>query len=308
MKPTGIGIVGVGKIARDQHIPTIRSSPRYDLIAIADPQASVEGIQGYPSLEEMLDAHPDIEAVVLCQPPQARFECAREALLRGRHVFLEKPPAATVSEMEILRALAQARGLTLFTGWHSQLASAVEAARVQLSEWAVQRVRIEWKEDVRRWHPGQTWIWQTGGFGVFDPGINALSILTFILPEKVGLMSAKLSIPENRQAPIAASLQMNTVSGAPVEAVFDWRITGEQIWTIEVEAEEGRLTLSEGGNRLSINENNVLVAPEGEYAGLYRTFSDLIEAGTSHVDIEPLQLVADAFLQGSILTTEPFLD
>ena len=44
--------------------------------------------------------------------------------------------------------------------------------------------RIIWKEDVHHWHPGQRWIWEPGGFGVFDPGINALSVLTEILPTK----------------------------------------------------------------------------------------------------------------------------
>jgi hypothetical protein len=43
-------------------------------------------------------------------------------------------------------------------------------------------VEIVWHEDVRKWHPGQQWIWEPGGFGVFDPGINALSIATRIFP------------------------------------------------------------------------------------------------------------------------------
>jgi D-galactose 1-dehydrogenase len=45
-------------------------------------------------------------------------------------------------------------------------------------------VNVIWREDVRVWHPGQDWIWQPGGLGVFDPGINALSIITHILPAR----------------------------------------------------------------------------------------------------------------------------
>jgi hypothetical protein len=55
---------------------------------------------------------------------------------------------------------------------------------------AIYTVRIEWREDVRVWHPGQTWIWEPGGFGVSDPGINALSVATRILPRPFFLTNA----------------------------------------------------------------------------------------------------------------------
>ena len=58
---------------------------------------------------------------------------------------------------------------------------------------------------MRRWHPGQAWIWEPGGFGVFDPGINALSIATSIFAPFF-LTAARLDFPENRDAPIAAAL------------------------------------------------------------------------------------------------------
>jgi D-galactose 1-dehydrogenase len=39
-------------------------------------------------------------------------------------------------------------------------------------------LHIDWKEDAEKYHPGQTWIWDIGGFGVFDAGVNGLSILS----------------------------------------------------------------------------------------------------------------------------------
>ena len=58
-------------------------------------------------------------------------------------------------------------------------------AKARLKRHHVNFLKVTWKEDVRKWHPGQEWIWQPGGFGVFDPGINALSIVTKILPEPI---------------------------------------------------------------------------------------------------------------------------
>ena len=45
-----------------------------------------------------------------------------------------------------------------------------------MRERTIRTLTVAWKEDVRIWHPGQAWIWKAGGLGVFDPGINALSI------------------------------------------------------------------------------------------------------------------------------------
>jgi D-galactose 1-dehydrogenase len=77
----------------------------------------------------------------------------------------------------------------------------VEAARSWLAERRLSAVRIDWREDVRRWHPGQAWIWEPGGLGVFDPGINALSIATRILPRAFFLTEGVLRFPENRARP-----------------------------------------------------------------------------------------------------------
>ncbi len=179
--PLRIGIVGFGKIAQDQHVPAIKSIDGIELVAVASRHNTARGLPNYKSLEEMLQGEIALEAVALCQPPQARFEAARDAILARKHVFLEKPPGATLSEVEGLVALARENGVTLFASWHSREAAAVSAAKAWLADTTLHSVSITWKEDVRVWHPGQTWIWQPGGFGVFDPGINALSILTEIL-------------------------------------------------------------------------------------------------------------------------------
>src|SRR3546814_14231220 len=91
--------------------------------------------------------------------------------------MLEKPPAATTTEISALADHARARGVTLFATWHSREAAGVAGARDWLSDKRIRAAHIRWKEDIRRWHPGQEWILDAGGFGVFDPGINALSIL-----------------------------------------------------------------------------------------------------------------------------------
>ena len=180
-----IGLVGLGKIARDEHVPAIAVHPEAELIAVASRNAKAEGVANYADLESMLASEPDIDSIALCQPPKFRFNAARTALLAGKHVFLEKPPGATLSEVEALISLAQEQRVTLYASWHSRFAPDVERAKAWAATRTITRVTINWKEDVRRWHPGQDWIWEAGGFGVFDPGINALSIVTEVLTEQL---------------------------------------------------------------------------------------------------------------------------
>lgn len=308
MSPINLAIVGVGKIVRDQHLPAVAKNGDYRLIAAASRHGTVDGIDNFTSIDAMLAAVPAIEAVSLCMPPQYRYEAAEKALSAGKHVFLEKPPGATLSEVADLESLAAARGLTLFASWHSRYAPAVEAAKAFLAGTTIRSMRVIWKEDVRHWHPNQEWIWQAGGLGVFDPGINALSIVTHILPRPVFLTAATLEFPENRDAPIAATMTFTDARGLDLAAEFDWRQTGKQSWDIVAETDAGEMVLSEGGAKLSIDGKLVHEEPEQEYPMLYRHFAGLVKAGKSDVDLAPLRHVADAFMLGRRKFVETFYD
>jgi L-arabinose 1- dehydrogenase len=303
-----LAVVGIGKIARDQHLPAIAAQPGFELVACASRNASVDGVRNYRDIGELLAAEPSIDAVSLCAPPQVRYEQALAALEAGKHVMLEKPPGASVSEVAALDEIARARGCTLFASWHSRAASAVEPAREWLAKNAdaIRSVEVRWKEDVRRWHPGQQWIWEPGGLGVFDPGINALSIVTRILPHEVALRGATLTMPSDTSTPIAAELDCIATNGAPVRAVFDWRHGPVEEWDIDIDTDAGRLSMREGGKRLAIAGKEIDLGREREYPALYEHFHALIETKTSDVDVRPLQLVADAFLNGRRVETEGF--
>lgn len=304
--PIRIGIVSVGKIVRDQHLPALAANSDFKLIAAASRNATVDGIANYRTIEDMLAAE-QLDAVSLCMPPSVRFEAAHAAIEAGKHVFMEKPPGATVSEVEALKRFADARGVTLFASWHSRYAPAVEAARAFLTSTTVRSVTLTWKEDVRRWHPGQAWIWEAGGFGVFDPFINCLSIVTHILPP-LYITASELDYPENRDAPIAARMTFAGANGLTASADIDWLQTGPQSWDIVAETDAGRMVLSSGGAKLEIAGKAIQDQPEREYPALYERFAKLVRDGKSDVDLAPLQHVADAFMLGKRKVVAAFED
>ena len=303
-----LALVGIGKIARDQHIPSIEGGNDFVVAAGVSRHGKVEGAENFTDFDEFLAARPDIKVVSLCTPPEVRFDMAKAAIAAGRHVLMEKPPATTLGEAEALSELAAKAGVTLFATWHSRFALGVEPAKQWLADKVIQSISIVWKEDVRRWHPGQAWIWEPGGFGVFDPGINALSILTEIVPGHIMVQKSTLEFPENKKQPIAASIAMRTVEGAPVTAEFDWRQEGPQTWDITVQTNEGELRLSKGGSELYIKGTEQASGPDREYAGIYERFAHLIRSRQSDTDYQPLRIVADSFLCGERKVVAPFED
>jgi D-galactose 1-dehydrogenase len=301
-------VVGLGKIAHDQHLPTIAASAQFELVAAASPGAPALDIPVFESVDELLASGIPMDAVAMCQPPQLRFEAAASAIRAGKHVLLEKPPAATVTEVETLAALAARAGTTLFAAWHSRHAPGLDRARAWLAARRVQSVEIRWQEDVRRWHAGQQWIWHPGGMGVFDPGINALSIATRLLPDPIQVLDGALQVPGNRRTPIAAELHMRSAGGAPIHAIFDWRCGGEPVWDIEVVTDAESLHLSKGGAGLHIGDHECELNPEREYPRLYRHFAELIAGRHIDVDVAPLRLVAESFRCCATHVIEPFHD
>jgi predicted dehydrogenase len=308
MRPLNIAIIGFGKIAADQHLPSIAGNDRLELVAtVSRSGAGAEGEQRFTSWQEMLEAVGDLDAVALTTPPTARYDIARASLERGLHVLLEKPPTVTLTEIHDLACIAEAEQRTLFTTWHAQHNPAVEAAGQALAGKRIAAMDIVWHENVRKWHSGQQWIWEPGGFGVFDPGINALSIATAIFPGPLFVSEATLSFPEDAQTAVAAEIGLTSPQAdGPLRCSLDWRRSEGEEWTITVRTAEGsEVRLEGGGSRLLVDSAEQASQGIGEYPDIYRKFVQLIDQRRSHVDVAPLRLVADCLLLGSRETVGP---
>ena len=228
---------------------------------------TIDGVPNFTDIDAFLADGPEA-AVALCVPPSVRTAMALKALARRA-----RRAAREAAGGDARRGRGDGRGgarggRVLFATWHSRFAPCGGAGQglARRADGAL-GAAIVWKEDVRRWHPGQAWIWQPAGFGVFDPGINALSILTEILPGGVrGATTATLTFPENRDTPIAATLAMTGAAGFPVAVELDWRQEGPQSWDITVETDGGRLELqARRGADAGRRRASVRAGPDREY-------------------------------------------
>ena len=266
-----IGLVGLGQIARNRHLPAIAASPDFTLagLASADAPPPIDGMTVHADHRAMLAAC-DLDAV------------------------------ATLGEAEALVRLAARQGRVLFATWHSQYNPAVDHARAFLAGKKLATLRVDWNEDFRKYHPDQAWIWHAEGFGVFDMGINALSVLTRLFAHPPFVRAAELRIAANHAAPLSAILHFGTLDAeGPMEMHMDWGIKGPEQREIRLTTQCGHdLALLDSGGRLEIDGAVVLQTTRHEYPMLYTRFADLVRRGQSDIDLAPLKITLDALAIG----------
>ena len=104
-----VGVLGAGHLGKI-HLKLLQQSSKYQLVGFYDPSeenakkvAEVFGYTSYNSIDELIDA---VDVVDIVTPTLSHFECAKNAIEKGRHIFIEKPIAKTILEAEAIKTLA----------------------------------------------------------------------------------------------------------------------------------------------------------------------------------------------------------
>jgi scyllo-inositol 2-dehydrogenase (NADP+) len=112
------GLLAYGMSGKVFHAPFVAAQPGMELYAIVErhekkAQAEYPDIKSYDTVDALLD-DPLIDLVIINTPNFTHYDYAMQALLKGKHVLVEKPFAATVPEAEGLFALAERLGKKIF--------------------------------------------------------------------------------------------------------------------------------------------------------------------------------------------------
>ena len=177
--PVSVGIVGCGNIFGSYlngltKLATVRVAGCADIDqARAQAMARAHDLRAYTSPDELLD-DPLVGLVVNITPPVAHGEVTRAALARGKHVYVEKPIAASLADAErVMAALSGAPG-RLGCAPDTFLAAPGQTARAAVDAGligepigvaaAIPHSRAE------EWHPDPTFLFQAGGGPLLDMG------------------------------------------------------------------------------------------------------------------------------------------
>jgi scyllo-inositol 2-dehydrogenase (NADP+) len=112
------GLLAYGMSGKVFHAPFLSAHPGFDFYAITErhekkAHLDYPGIKSYDSVDDLID-DPTVELVVINTPNYSHYEYAKKALLKGKHILVEKPFAATVAEAKELFALADRVGKKVF--------------------------------------------------------------------------------------------------------------------------------------------------------------------------------------------------
>lgn len=136
-----LGYVGCGFMAQKVHIPNFLSIPGCELVALAEVrqdlgrrvQARYHIPRLYPHHEALLLA-PDVDAIAVSGGFMEQGEIAREALLAGKDVFMEKPMAISLAQADRILDAAKSSGRRLMVGYMKRYDVGNELARAKIKE------------------------------------------------------------------------------------------------------------------------------------------------------------------------------
>jgi predicted dehydrogenase len=189
-----IGVIGYGywgpNVARNFH-----SSPGANLIAVSDiSEKRLELARAqYPFIRAMNDPRElirskDVDAVAIVTPALAHFELAKEALLAGKHIFIEKPFTSTSAEALELIDLAAKKSLKimvdhtfLFTGAVKKIKQVIDSGELgKLLFYDSVRVNLG--------------LFQHDINVIWDLAPHDLSIMAYVIDQKPVALSAHGSV------------------------------------------------------------------------------------------------------------------
>lgn len=200
MEKLKMGIIGVGGIAQNRHIPTfLKMSDKVEIVAISDVNEATAVMVGekfgiskvYAHYADMFE---EVDAVTICTPNKFHAEIAIAALEAGLHVFCEKPMAMRPDECEAMIAAAEAAGKKLAIAYHYRFMKESIAAKRLVLEDEIGRPMVARAKGMRRRKVPGWGVFTNkelqGGGSLIDYGCHLLDLSLWLLgnPKPVEVM------------------------------------------------------------------------------------------------------------------------
>lgn len=262
--PLNIGIVGCGQIVR-AYLATFPSLDAVRLVAVADidaarAQAVADGLPGVRALSVgSLMADAGVDLVLNLTIPAAHAQVALAAVAAGKHVYGEKPLAATTAEARKVLDAAAAAGVTVGCAPDTVLGTGTQTARKAIDDGLIGRPVSATATMVcpghESWHPNPDFYYTPGGGPLLDMGPYYISSLVTLLGPVASVIGAashtrgERTIGSGPRAgetiPVTTDTHVTGVlvheSGALSTLVMSFDAVATQAANIEVHGERGSL-------------------------------------------------------------------
>ena len=261
-----IGMVGCGNISA-AYLETFPGLDAVTLAAVADLDmdraravaAAYPGVRAL-TVDELL-ADDGVDLVLNLTIPAAHAEIALKALAAGKHVYGEKPLAASTAEGQTMLAAAEAAGLVLGSAPDTVLGTGIQTARKAIDDGLigtpVSATATMVTPGHERWHPNPDFYYVPGGGPLLDMGPYYVSALVTLLGPVTSVIGAASSTRSTRTIgsgsrageviPVSTPTHVTGVlthkSGALSTLVMSFDAVATRSANIEIHGETGSLTV-----------------------------------------------------------------
>ena len=246
--PIRTALVGCGSLGRLVHLPILTRLRQARLVAIADPDAAAlaAAAEIAPDAARFTDHHQlltwgEVDAVIVALPTAQHASVASDVLAAGKHLYLEKPIAATLGEAERLVACWLESGRVGIVGFNYRFHPLYARLRTSIGEGAIGDVVAV--RTVFTAPPGPLPAWKTrrstGGGALLDLGIHHIDLARFLFGREVRTVSAQLRAVHSDDDRVSLDLELE--GGIMVQSLFALGAVEED--RVEVYGERGKLTV-----------------------------------------------------------------
>jgi predicted dehydrogenase len=242
-------LVGFGNVVRGIHLSTLRRLPGVTVAAVADTDASaraeaerlVPGAAVHSAADELL-AGPGVDAVMVCLPAPHQAAAAVAALESGRHVYVEKPIAASVAEAAGVVDAWRRAGTVGMAGLNYRLHPHYRRAREVVRSGELGEIvgaRSVFSIPAAVGQPAWKRLRDGGGGVLLDLGSHHADLVHFLLGQPVREAYAELR--SQRGEDDSATVELRLADGTLVQSLFSLSAVDEE--RFEVYGSEGKLTV-----------------------------------------------------------------
>ncbi len=237
-----IAIVGTGAVTQVVHLPILVRMPRCRVVAVCDVHQHkartiaerFEIPHSYGSIDAMLAAEKELDAVVLCAPNHLHAELAEQVLRSGYHVICERPLATTAQEAHRVLEAARAADRHVLVALNHRFRPDATALRrfIQSGELGeIFYIRTAWLNRRMR-QPTRGWRREralSGGGVLMDLGIQALDLAFWILGyPKADRVTAHTRTTPGEEVEDSAVVLLRTETGITIIVEVTWELIADR--------------------------------------------------------------------------------
>jgi predicted dehydrogenase len=302
-----LGIIGTGLAAKILHLPALkRLNDKFEITAVCNHTEKkakefselIGGVKYYLDYKELLNDK-NVEAVDITLPIDLNYQVTIDSLKAGKHVFLEKPLAASMTEAKkMLKLESKYRQVTLLAEnfryrkvYNSvkDLLKKKSIGKVYAAQWNVfYRVTSDRDYGATKWRQKHRYV---GGF-ILDAGVHNIAALRMLFGEVKSVVAFTDSINPKIGLPDSMSVQMIFSSG--VKVIYNLFFSVKHHWEnkLLVFGDKGTIEVNDDMISLKLNDNNPQIIDASDFGGYDEEFMDFYTA------IVNRKKVKSAFIDG----------